>query len=711
MSKKKVTAPTTYNPGSGHPKEYLAYLNWQEMEALRRLNGNGPRRGPKGIPSFADDSASSMGNERPPEDSYDGYQGGGDGGFDGNSYNDVGGESGGGGDYGGSDYGGVGSESGAGYSDAGSTSGDAYGGVSSSDTSDSYDAREGSDQSAINSADASGGIAALEGSPALANDISKPSYTYGSGYERPSDSMLSGAISRISSQMYKDVTPTSPGAGGGFGSLDTRRSSLISPVGPSSGIEALGNIGPTRMPTSLTSKMQDRVPAYNPSVSPIEREPVYSPPPSPTFSPNAMTTNIGSGFNRRMRDLVSQNIFGATGYVPGFRGVVSPTEEVGTAVPSSDVELASKSPDVKKDISKLVDSTSFASGMSFRGFVDKIPANIPATPADHMTAVLGTSYERRWAPGEQMMLRPSEELSQRAGLDALAATEDQRRIGNYDALRAYDSLVGPEAYASIGSDLERYLEEKNRKTATPSVPSQDQESILEVETVPTEVYGPINVDPEIQDIMERYDKINNRVVSGGETLLRGALAAATAGLSEPVFKLINKGTEYFTGMDVSENITNPSSAARRALMQARTDEERQQIIAENPQLVPFAREAGVDVTDENLRDWQGQRIASGVVPPGAPIPGLGGSSYQGGIPAKELGGKNPWWDYQFTRNTSYSPPPSRSTKGGKASEDEDLSKKELYRRWDRGIGIPSPGDPSYNEYKVYLINRGQGRYS
>jgi hypothetical protein len=705
MSKKKVTAPTTYNPGSGHPKEYLAYLNWQEMEALRRLNGNGPRRGPKGIPSFADDSASSMGNERPPEDSYDGYQGGGDGGFDGNSYNDVGGESGGGGDYGGSDYGGVGSESGAGYSDAGSTSGDAYGGVSSSDTSDSYDAREGSDQSAINSADASGGIAALEGSPALANDISKPSYTYGSGYERPSDSMLSGAISRISSQMYKDVTPTSPGAGGGFGSLDTRRSSLISPVGPSSGIEALGNIGPTRMPTSLTSKMQDRVPAYNPSVSPIEREPVYSPPPSPTFSPNAMTTNIGSGFNRRMRDVVSQNIFGATGYVPGFRGVVSPTEEVGTAVPSSDVELASKSPDVKKDISKLVDSTSFASGMSFRGFVDKIPASIPATPADHMTAVLGTSYERRWAPGEQMMLRPSEELSQRAGLDALAATEDQRRNS-------------PTVPAAIGDRTNPFA-----KYASDSLPPGYREKYLGteimvedvppevVEGVPQEVYGPINVDPEIQDIMERYDKINNRVVSGGETLLRGALAYATAGLSEPVFKLINKGTEYFTGMDVSENITNPSSAARRALMQARTDEERQQIIAENPQLVPFARDAGVDVTDENLRDWQDQRIERGVVPPGAPIPGLGGSSYQGGIPTKELGGKNPWWDYQFTRNTSYSPPPSRSTKGGKASEDEDLSKKELYRRWDRGIGIPSPGDPSYNEYKVYLINRGQGRYS
>lgn len=52
MSKKKVTAPLTYDPGKGRPKEHLAYLNWQEMEALKRLNGNNQERGPKGLPSF-----------------------------------------------------------------------------------------------------------------------------------------------------------------------------------------------------------------------------------------------------------------------------------------------------------------------------------------------------------------------------------------------------------------------------------------------------------------------------------------------------------------------------------------------------------------------------------------------------------------------------------------------------------------------------------
>lgn len=52
MAKKKVTAPVSYDPGKGRPKEHLAYLNYQEMQALRRLNGNNTEKGPRGLPSF-----------------------------------------------------------------------------------------------------------------------------------------------------------------------------------------------------------------------------------------------------------------------------------------------------------------------------------------------------------------------------------------------------------------------------------------------------------------------------------------------------------------------------------------------------------------------------------------------------------------------------------------------------------------------------------
>lgn len=61
---KKVTAPKTYKPSGGRPLEHLAYLNEREMAYLRSLNGDNVERGPKGIMSFADDSASSKGVSR-----------------------------------------------------------------------------------------------------------------------------------------------------------------------------------------------------------------------------------------------------------------------------------------------------------------------------------------------------------------------------------------------------------------------------------------------------------------------------------------------------------------------------------------------------------------------------------------------------------------------------------------------------------------------
>ena len=54
---KKVTAPKTYDPGKGRPKEHLAYLNEREMAYLRSINGNNMERGPRNLPSFPPDDA------------------------------------------------------------------------------------------------------------------------------------------------------------------------------------------------------------------------------------------------------------------------------------------------------------------------------------------------------------------------------------------------------------------------------------------------------------------------------------------------------------------------------------------------------------------------------------------------------------------------------------------------------------------------------
>lgn len=49
---KKITAPKTYEPGKGRPREHLAYLNEREMAYLRKINGNNMEFGPRGLPSF-----------------------------------------------------------------------------------------------------------------------------------------------------------------------------------------------------------------------------------------------------------------------------------------------------------------------------------------------------------------------------------------------------------------------------------------------------------------------------------------------------------------------------------------------------------------------------------------------------------------------------------------------------------------------------------
>lgn len=61
LRRKHIRAPATFDPGPGHPRERLAYLNEAEMEMLRRLTDGRSDPGPKGIPSFAVTSGTTSG--------------------------------------------------------------------------------------------------------------------------------------------------------------------------------------------------------------------------------------------------------------------------------------------------------------------------------------------------------------------------------------------------------------------------------------------------------------------------------------------------------------------------------------------------------------------------------------------------------------------------------------------------------------------------
>ena len=67
MSKKRknhVTLPRSFDPGPNHPRETLAYLSAAEHDLIRKLTDGKWNRGPKGVKSYADDSASSKGVSR-----------------------------------------------------------------------------------------------------------------------------------------------------------------------------------------------------------------------------------------------------------------------------------------------------------------------------------------------------------------------------------------------------------------------------------------------------------------------------------------------------------------------------------------------------------------------------------------------------------------------------------------------------------------------
>lgn len=77
---KKIEAPKTYDPGKGRPREHLAYLNEREMAYLRALNKGSVSRGPKGLPSFAEERPAGPGGPNGPNSGPSGSLGGGGGG-------------------------------------------------------------------------------------------------------------------------------------------------------------------------------------------------------------------------------------------------------------------------------------------------------------------------------------------------------------------------------------------------------------------------------------------------------------------------------------------------------------------------------------------------------------------------------------------------------------------------------------------------------
>jgi|694.fasta_scaffold88172_1 hypothetical protein len=700
MSKKKVTAPTTYNPGSGHPKEYLAYLNWQEMQALQRLNGNGPRRGPKGIPSFADDSASSMGNERPPEDSYDGYQGGGDGGFDGNSYNDVGSESGGGSDYGGSDYGGsdyggVGGiqSSASDPSTAAPTS--VAGGQNPVDAAVQQeaaykDAVVASRQQALSQDIANGGISAINVGP-----MNVP-VKIGGG-------QIAGTISDIAQQTYTPpttVTDSGLGATGYYHSGFSERT-----------LSLPGMTEPSRFSTEITPS--NLLTEYG---VPMEKW-------SKGYDPNKLTPGAQK-IHQAIAD-ESLRTMKPVDYFSGLRGGDSAQHTRGQAI---DIRISDPVTGKPVGYEKIGEKAynpigGVRSGYRSPSEAAKIQSALAGPYRDFATGVIGSFYDnpdmygefqnQRWGGAFETGEFSKDYMHFDEGKAMSAVSRDQANLRREALARAQD----PTAYAGLSPSQIGGV-----PAGISSLPSGVDVSPAAVELAAVEdVYGdgiypsgsivgprqfgyptkpdgtPITAEdlaamPE--DVQREYmDKMRFARMTDEKyplTTDQKVKVAAVTGITAPITGNIfaKAGTTIVGGISgllgkLPGQFGDAFSEVQRGM---RTLAKPGQAVAAYERLDPLKQ----------------QQLATGYGVPSETPSGTSGNAGVAGIPTQELGGKN----YQY-QTAYYQPYQSYQT------EPVERRRRRIsqYERWDRGIGIPSPGDPNYNEYQEYLAAGESDRYA
>jgi hypothetical protein len=196
-----------------------------------------------------------------------------------------------------------------------------------------------------------------------------------------------------------------------------------------------------------------------------------------------------------------------------------------------------------------------------------------------------------------------------------------------------------------------------------------------------DVYGPKYVSKDIQEKMSDIARKNEIAINIGKRT--------------PGIGLVFRGADAVRNLLTGSTTAEADEMLKNQYLQSNPELERQY-----PNLTKFAMDAGLEsqLPESNYRSWA-QR--AGLIPPGAPTPGYGSAGI-GGIPTQELGGKN----YQY-QTAYYQPYQSYQT------EPVERRRRRLsqYERWDRGIGIPSPGDPNYNEYQEYLAAGRSDRYA
>lgn len=735
MSKKKVTAPLTYNPGKGRPKEHLAYLNWQEMQELQRINGGNVERGPGGLPSFPPKGAMSGNSARSPAAT--------------SKSKGAGSKSTGGG-----------MRSGPGATGGGKTPARAssYGrtvessrGVGTQKSAPQKAGMNARDAQFKQVAESTRASSALKKSAAAGPDLSKsgiktlnvgPMGSPVNVKTGQAKSQIKGAIKGVASQSYVPKPVPKPPSGPQYNYSK-----------PSDSILSEQQIRDKIRAEALARGIDPNV-----AILVAEKEGLYAKPEEgyqsfvkkagkreESFGPYQLYTGGGLGNEfqkvtgldpRDPKTVPAQVEFAldkaaAGGWGPwsGSRaaglksrsGLEGAKPLYGPAQPASNESLRARSiggikslniPHSKpKDQDRIVSSKKTQDRLeSINGetvmreknrFTRKSDAppyalsekilsveNVPAAAEDDRDrrnrgfSLIGTA-EAAEPPagfsryvGASVPYRPYDVRAplpnQRVATQSLAMMNPT--IGETTATegRGYIGPSGKER-EEIDRMYNAYMSGESPTKTSPGGVSGDASGIRSLE--PGDTYGPKFVDPAIQEEMRKQDKLNRAGIR---------VAKAVTGPVGRAFSVADTLRKVFTGKTTAE----ATADLKRAYMQA-SSAQRAELEKTYPNLTKFAADAGIEpqLPMSNYTDWsRANRLAE--------TSGRGDGREQG------MGGIA---DITSTAGTGATPSATPSTASTASA------RPYIYYEWDLGINVPSPGDPKYTDYQKYLQERADAQ--
>jgi hypothetical protein len=726
--KKKVTAPLSYDPGKGRPKEYLAYLNWQEMQALQRLNGGNMERGPMGLPSFPPDwrgNPNSTGN-----------------------WSGAGGTSPGGTQGGGSDSGSRGSESSPSASDSADAANAAESQQQASDTAAQQEAAnknaaEAAKTSAFAEDARKAGIGSLNVGPmqtpvkigggAISQAVSSATAptSVPSGFMTPQQQMadrmntmyspnaLKGLYSGTNafgisdpekrskiqesllgqtielSRMGKSVGYTAAPKIATSGYVDPLKSGVvthwtgtpqgqrIAALGARKGygygvaIDPAGNIAYTKQfnkegdyPQTFHAK------GYNTGTVGVATVGLGEPNPSQVasaralgkewFNPDASVTSHGylAGDIAAQRRAAGEKFEGrltregkaiASAFSGGLSDITTPSFAGVSPISGPPTTNAVVSP-ASMRIQQVENQYNPATTPQVMTDTSKLTYDRLRSTPDGATTEVSPEEVESLDPANRAGFENAQQMQQyspKRGTVKQPTPEEQKRLDMQNQWQGLD--LGPQNYDTDQETLDRLASVYEGAGIGPKMVQRDDYVIGdEAQTYPK------YVTPETQQIVEDQERINRRGVG---VIKRGM----------PFFGGIVSGIERLQEVFTDKDIPDYATDQKYKYMQA-SPEEQAAMREKYPDIRRFA-------------------VSIGDIPPNT------GTQYAGGYPRKELGGKSDPYSRTSSR-TSYSP------SGGPVSAASDTGRSQQYYLWDLGIGIPSPGEPEYNDYQRYLRERG-----